>query len=372
MNMLQHNATGTSLPTTTANAYTNLKAESKCSVEKHAVIRDVKLWEKPWSRRIFLVARRTYFIIWLIIIYITLMLSRSRFGRFRGRPVSISTDLTPIPAKDVTIVTAFFDIPSKRPSREYLPWIRRFMSLQDNMIIFTTPDQVELFRKLRKNDRRTHVIGMELNETQVVKDFGGMDFWRRQAALDPEEFIHSKELYIIWNEKGHFIEKAMDVDPFGTEFFAWVDMGYLRDDLLENQRMIRFVPAALLKTKALFLDVRALVNGDEYIGGGFIGGYREGVSTWIKSYYENLSANRDRFLGKDQPWMFQTCVQNPELCLWVQPCNSYGDPWFFMGPFLHGVSSYNTLDHLRHVWRKSSVNKLFRWLVGPKLKDFQF
>eukprot|EP00547_Thalassionema_nitzschioides_P005927 CAMPEP_0194202726 /NCGR_PEP_ID=MMETSP0156-20130528/2675_1 /TAXON_ID=33649 /ORGANISM="Thalassionema nitzschioides, Strain L26-B" /LENGTH=260 /DNA_ID=CAMNT_0038928301 /DNA_START=1065 /DNA_END=1847 /DNA_ORIENTATION=+ len=237
------------------------------------------------------------------------------------------------------------------------------------MVIFTTPDQVPLFNKLRKNRRQTHIIGIELNETKVVKDFGGVDFWQRQAALDPEQFIHSKELYIIWNEKGHFIEKAMEVNPFNTEFFAWVDMGYLRDDLLENQRMIRFLPPILTKKQTLFLDVRSLVNGDEYLGGGFIGGYREGLTTWINSYYETLSANRDRFLGKDQPWMFQTCVQNPELCIWVQPRNTYGDPWFYMGPFLHGVSTYDALDHLRNVWRKSCINRLFRSLVGPKLKD---
>jgi hypothetical protein len=273
-----------------------------------------------------------------------------------------------IPKQNVTIVTAYFDVPSKRPSSEYLPWIQRFLSLQDNMIIFTSNDQLPLFKKLRKKRPNTKVIALDsLDDTNVVKDFGGMAFWERQASLDPEKYIHSKELYVIWNEKGHFLEQAMQLDPFQSSFFAWVDMGYLRDSLLENQRMVRYVPKALTPQQTLFLDVRSLVAGQQYLGGGFIGGYKEGLQRWIKEYYKLLEANRDRFLGKDQPWMFESCVQNAGLCLWVQPRDTYGDAWFYMAPFLHGVSKYGTLDHLRHAWRTSRVFLFFKWLTRERI-----
>jgi hypothetical protein len=271
--------------------------------------------------------------------------------------------MVPIPHANVTIVTAFFDIPSKRPSHEYLPWIRRFLTLKDNMVVFTTKDQIPLFQKLRR-DLPTKVIGFDsLDDLQVTKDFGGMDYWQRQANLDPEKYLHSKELYVIWNEKGHFLERAMDLNPFQSDFFAWVDMGYLRDDLLENQRMIRYLPKLLTRQQAIFLDVRKLVFGERFLGGGFIGGYQQGLRQWITKYYELLETNRDRFLGKDQPWMFETCIRNMGLCLWVEPRDTYGDPWFYMAPFLHGVSKYGTLDHLRHVWRSSRLHSLIRWLT---------
>jgi hypothetical protein len=78
--------------------------------------------------------------------------------------------------------------PRKRLAQDYLPWIERLsMTLQDNMIIFTSHDQVPLFKKLREHQRNTRVIPMALDETHVVQDFGGMDFWQRQSDLDPEK-----------------------------------------------------------------------------------------------------------------------------------------------------------------------------------------
>jgi hypothetical protein len=117
----------------------------------------------------------------------------------------------------------------------------------------------------------------------------------------------------------------------GLIFFAWVDMGYLRDSLLEHQRMIAIYPV-FTRNQALFLDVRKLVGDQKYLGGGFIGGYKEGLTLWIQEYYSLLQANRDRFLGKDQPWMFETCLQNQGLCLLVEPRDTYGDPGFRWHP----------------------------------------
>lgn len=323
--------------------------------------------EATMTPRELIVMNQRAMLVWLGMMYIVLLICRLGWGWTPGHQTPISTDMVAIPKQNVTIVTAYFDVPSKRPSSEYLPWIQRFLSLQDNMIIFTSNDQLPLFKNLRKNRPNTKVIGLNsLDDTSVVKDFGGMAFWERQASLDPEKYIHSKELYVIWNEKGHFLEQAMELDPFKTPFFAWVDMGYLRDSLLENQRMVRYVPKDLTPQQALFLDVRSLVAGQQYLGGGFIGGYKEGLQRWTKEYYKLLEANRDRFLGKDQPWMFESCIQNAGLCLWVQPRDTYGDAWFYMGPFLHGVSKYGTLDHVRHAWRTSRVLLFFKWLTRER------
>ena len=274
----------------------------------------------------------------------------------------VSTPMVPIGQDNVTIVTAYFDIPSKRPSSDYLPWIRRMMALHDNMVVFTSSNQMDMMRQLR-GDRPTRLVAMELNETKLVRQYG-MDFWERQNSLDPavERYLHSKELYIVWNSKGHFLQQAMDLNPFpGSDFYAWVDVGYLRDDLIEHDRMIRYLPKDLTRDQAVFLDVRKLVK-QNYLGGGFIGGYKPGLRTWIRQYYDLLDANRDRFIGKDQPLMFSTCIQNANLCLWVEAKATYGDAWFHMAPFLHGVSQYGTADHLKRIWKRSMLRKILRML----------
>ena len=103
------------------------------------------------------------------------------------------------------------------------------------------------------------IVPISLDEAMVVQDFGGVEFWKRQEALDPEHHRHSKERYIASNEKGHLLQRAMDLNPYGSDFFAWVDMGYLKDSLLENQRMIRFLPTILTRQHAIFQIGRAHV-----------------------------------------------------------------------------------------------------------------
>jgi hypothetical protein len=303
----------------------------------------------------------------IILMYVVLLICRLGFGYTPGRKyVGKLHDMAPIAQNQVTLVTAYFDIPSKRPSSEYLPWIQHMMSLQDNMVIFTSPEQVETIKLLR-GKRPTQLIALELSETVLAKQYG-MEFWERQNSLEPgmEKYLHSKELYIVWNEKGHFLEKAIADNHFGSDFFAWVDMGYLRDDLLDDKRMIRYLPTELTSEQAMFLDVRKLVQ-DNYLGGGFIGGYKEGLLQWTKSYYELLDANKDRFLGKDQPWMFQNCVNQPYLCVLVPAISLYGDAWFYMAPYLHGVQFYGTTDHLLFVWKRSTLGRLFTWITTPRL-----
>ena len=353
----RHRSSSTPLPTTVASTDEEDNPASSLAeslVESRRIHND----ESILSSRELLIQGQNSIVAWLVMMYVMLLVCRLGWGWIPGRAPPISIDMVPIPPQNVTIVTAYFDIPSTRPpSHEYLPLIQRFLSLNDNMIIFTSHDQAPLFEKLREHRPNTKVISISLEETQVAKDFGDMD---------PEKYLHSKELDIIWNEKGRFLERAMELNPY-SDFFAWVDMCYLRDSLLEDQRMIRYLPTILTRQQAIFLDVRKLVADHKYLGGGFIGGYKEGLSRWIQEYYKLLQANRDQFLGKDQPLMLATCIQNAGLCLLVEPRDTYGDPWFYMAPLLHGVSKYGVIDHSRHAFRSSRLYRYTKWITRERL-----
>lgn len=189
---------------------------------------------------------------------------------------------------------------------------------------------------------RTSVVSMKLEETRMATRYDAA-FWKAQHVLDPERSTHPDlRLYWIWNEKAAFLWHTMDSNPFQSTFFAWVDIGYFRTKSYNGQHMLRTIPATLRTDQVLMLDVTALVKSN-YVGGGFIGGYANGIELWYTKYYAMLDAHKQEFVGKDQPWMWKTCDANPGLCKLVVPDRKHGDPWFYMAPYMMGRSSQWTL-----------------------------
>ena len=248
-----------------------------------------------------------------------------------------------------TIVTCYFKMDSKHSHDEYLRWMTNMLSLSDNMVIFTTEDMRPTILELRAklSTGKTKVITMTLQDTLMAKTYDA-NFWEHQFSLDPEKHKQHKSidhsLYQVWNEKTNFLQTAAHLNPFGSEFFAWVDIGYFRTTTYNHQIMLDVIPHTLHRNQVLMLNVTRLVDGKGYIGGGFIGGYAEGIKRWHHLYYDNIKKHGKKlsttFIGKDQPIMYQTCQETPGLCLLVEPPDGVGvgDPWFFMAPYLNKVT----------------------------------
>lgn len=241
-----------------------------------------------------------------------------------------------------TLVTAYFEVPSKHSSGEYMSWMENIASVKDPMVIFTTKDKVHLFREFRSHALNTTlIVPMGLHDTLVVKEFG-TEFWKLQQGIDPEKRIHqSPLLYVIWNEKTNWLLTASEINPFGSDFFAWIDVGYLRDQKYNGLQLIKKIPQDLKRDQVLMLDVSKCCVGDNsiYTGGGFIGGFHSGIRKWHNKYYNMLRQNRENFVGKDQPWMSRTCTKNQGMCYLVEAVPTHGDPWFYMAPYLHGIAA---------------------------------
>jgi FkbM family methyltransferase len=111
--------------------------------------------------------------------------------------------------------------------------------------------------------------------------------------------------------------------------------------------MLEKIPQMLRPSQVLMLDVSELVH-QNYVGGGFIGGYAEGINQWHAKYYAMLEAHKNAFIGKDQPWMWKTCDANKGLCKLVVPDEEHGDPWFYMAPYMVGLARPTNLDQNGH------------------------
>ena len=141
---------------------------------------------------------------------------------------------------------------------------------------------------------------------------------------------------MIWNEKIEFLKKTVNVNPFMSDFFAWIDFGYVRNTRHNGEMMLQDIPQELRTDQVLILDVTSLMGGTKMIGGGFMGGYAAGNTRWHQEYYVVLDKNKDGFIGKEQPMMQVTFDGCPGLCKLIIPDNSQGDPWFYITAYLSG------------------------------------
>eukprot|EP00977_Amphora_coffeiformis_P003948 scaffold792_cov163-Amphora_coffeaeformis.AAC.7 len=236
-----------------------------------------------------------------------------------------------------TIVSAYYEFKSKHSVGDYRSWMMNLFSLQDPMVIFTSGDLAPMVLEGRAKFNATHktkVVVLELNETNTSK-MHDLAYWEKQHSMDPERRTHpSYLLYWVWLSKSELVKRAIDMDPFQSEFYAWVDAGYFRNDRWNGQKMLQHIPPDLHDDQVLFLEVA--MRGQELgVGGGFLGGYPPGIRRWNELFYSMLREHESEFIGKEQDWFSKTCLNTSGLCLMVQPGHaSFGDKWFFMAPFL--------------------------------------
>jgi Bacterial protein of unknown function (HtrL_YibB) len=223
------------------------------------------------------------------------------------------------------------------------------LSLQDAMIIFTSVDKEEMIYQMRAHAlNRTLVITMKLADTELVRLYG-MDFWMNQYLIDPIKHHHKDpRLYIVWNEKAGFVHQSIQLNPFKSSHFIWMDVGYLRDDRY-NGRWVVTDATPFVADKVLMLDVTSITTNfishlfrknENRIGGTMFGGTIAAMERYHSEHLKTLSIDigKSLFVGIDQVEMWRTCQRVENLChlvvgdRWV----SNESPWLYLVPFLLG------------------------------------
>lgn len=166
---------------------------------------------------------------------------------------------------ELTIVTAYYEIEKSKHSKEnYFNWIKNFMTINNYMVIFVNDEiQKNKIYNLRLDYLdKTKIIILPFEELYCYQF---MDYWNKDYERDIEKQFHNQNLYIIWNEKTAFMKKAMDLNPFNTEFYCWSDIGMVRDDLIlsyiktfPSSKMLNLIDKTkvyLLNLKTFFKDI---------------------------------------------------------------------------------------------------------------------
>jgi len=234
-----------------------------------------------------------------------------------------------------TVVTAFYEGPSKHSISKYRDWAKNLFTLDDPMIVFTDPSfapYVQEQRELQNAMHKTKIILLDLNKTDTVNMFS-LDFWEEQTSKDRQKELHkSYHVYWVWLSKLEFVKRAIEMNPFQSEFFAWVDLGYFRTERWLGQKLLQHIPNALQEDQVLMLDHHH--NG--HIGAGFIGGFAKGLLRYNKVFYDHLIKQQyTEFIGREEPMLAESCLDEPNLCQLVVSGKHYEKHiWFYMAPFL--------------------------------------
>lgn len=251
---------------------------------------------------------------------------------------------------ECTIVTAYYEFPKKKhTSNSYFDWITNFLPNVDSyMIIFTDQASYDKLHKLREKLLDKTVILIVPFENLFCYKF--IDYWNKDYARDHER-IHHPYLYIIWNEKTMFMHKAMELNPFNTDFYAWTDIGMVREksyiphiSKYPNKEIMK----TLKKDKVYLLNVHPFNTHDlqhtgptelfRYknevrTGGGVILAHKNIIPIWSKEFYKMMAEfmQNNFFAGKDQSIMSCVYLRHRENLIELvkhEPCPL--NFWFYM------------------------------------------
>lgn len=256
----------------------------------------------------------------------------------------------------VTIITAYYPIPSKFSNQTYIEWIENFLkNIPCHLVIYTDESNAQLFYEMRSAFQdRTEIIIKPFHQLAMTQ-LG--HYWTQQKEVDHETY-HTEYLYILWNEKTQFVHETIQRNPFKSDYFFWCDIGAFRSPehlpLLMNfpnpAKVYQLNPDQIHILQIEPFQPNNLVQGEDglpvhdfkydiRVGGGIFGGHSKAWSLWHKKYYDmmGLFIQKGRFTGKDQNIMASLYVMNPDFVNLVQHhpyFDEKGDKWFFMEYYL--------------------------------------
>ncbi|HAP3365806.1 TPA: protein YibB, partial [Escherichia coli] len=146
-----------------------------------------------------------------------------------------------------TIITAYFDIgrgdwTANKGFREklarsvdvYFSYFERLAALENEMIIFTSPDLKPRVEAIR-NGKPTTVIVIDIKKKfryirsrieKIQKDESFTNRLEPRQLKNPEYW--SPEYVLVCNLKAYFVNKAINMGLVKTPLVAWIDFGYCR------------------------------------------------------------------------------------------------------------------------------------------------
>ena len=234
-----------------------------------------------------------------------------------------------------SLVTAYYEFESKHGVNQYRKWMVGLFQTSDPIIVFLEPQSVwfDVVKELRQH-APTIIVPMKFDDLVMSTTFT-KEFWDYEHSIDLEAKVHKGSgVYKIWNEKLIFLYNAIQLNPFESGGFAWVDAGYfrqIRDAPEKGTPLVRIDytkedgtsgdgVVGVPKEKVLVMHVRndpldapgrVNVAGNSFFGTGeaFLIFYRN----YYNTFYDWITV-KNKFIGSDQFVMTETCRRYASGC----------------------------------------------------------
>jgi hypothetical protein len=194
-----------------------------------------------------------------------------------------------------TCVSGYWNVHNKHDSK-YLKWFNNTLQINCPYVFFSDKEGIKLIKSYRK---QLPTVYIECNITDFVT-YKYKDKIKTHPVHCP-----SVELNLIWHEKIFLIQKALQLNPFSSDFFCWVDAGLCcyRDKFPPTIQFPNYDKLNLLpQYKFVFCSSKILFDESEvknnnyyhYISGTYIL-HKNIIDVFATMYDKYLTANLDNY-----------------------------------------------------------------------------
>lgn len=133
-----------------------------------------------------------------------------------------------------TLVTCLFDCHQGSnfdAKSYYYKKSLRTLAVEQPMIIFCEKKNEKFFQKIREGldlEKMTHIITCELSDFYFYKLRDQIDKRFRHSDGDKTK---NPDIYVIWFSKYEMVMKSIELNPFKSTHFAWIDINLLNKTL---------------------------------------------------------------------------------------------------------------------------------------------
>lgn len=131
--------------------------------------------------------------------------------------------------KPATLVIAFYDLPSKETLDQRKAKVQSFLrDFPCPLVLFTEHSLADELALSRMGlEKMTRVVVLDPKEWTANTKFIPA-LWQQQVKQDPElQLARTVEEFAFGFEKKEFMKKAIELNPFSSDDFVWIDPSFL-------------------------------------------------------------------------------------------------------------------------------------------------
>lgn len=254
---------------------------------------------------------------------------------------------------DITFCTFYFDIDRKNwkhftvSNEMYMHWFDNLLSLDIKLYILTEKKFIDRILQTRKK------VDPELKNTIIkettIEDLPAYNLYneRLEKLMFSKEFIDilhhrdvpemTKPLYnVLMFNKVYYLEEVARLNPFNTEYFSWVDAGFIRgaDDIKDIKKWPDPVKLAMKEDKIKFFCINNRVKEDlrnvkwhllsqvRLLKGTIFFLHKNMISPLREKFHYHVDDSLNNgYIGSDEKIFDLCCLNNPEMfdlykCYW--------------------------------------------------------